>query len=679
MADDEIIIVRSLTESDLGIFDAHRALATSKQRAINMNANIVRQMLTPELFAAEQVDLPCITVFQDSVVRQERRLSKPQKNWRLGGPKLNGDIYSQIDCMDFVLIRTRVPNDGTQPLTLTFVSKKANRLLHAGLVAMLERHLKASMASFESGTPEFDAIAGYCSNQPWNKGADETSSGGVANNDNADEQPDHKADHNADGRGRAQPHGAKKSDTPTTPDIPPMPDDDASRRRRGPRKIAEKIQSPHILERMLKASSDLSAPAQLQFIKTVEQLALQLRHVLTSLDRIVIVPQDHKTHWASVAGQPIGFVDGGLANLSMLGSAPIAARVGGYVVRPGVTGEGREDFVQLKLLIDELYAHGRGGVYADTFPDVSALRDAARISIESAGAVRLVADHPDLSAVLVHGALVNPVSRYTDIMQDGQVRHPFPHFSETALRGLLPSDEPPRQGRDRNFISVHLRQLQLLEAAQTTVCGVIEREATTTSVIRAVLDSLDDDDIRDLLPRPSQEWKQWFRNAVDPSGSEEFDGQRITDSLLFMLTLQPGEALRPVSIDRNEMRRAPQAWQDVIQHYPQPQVSYLQVSEWSSPIRIEMFAKDLPRFTETASLILHSALLLPRYAFPVGLDIVDKFARIPNWMSRPVNTNTAVTAMKRALDTGDTALFDALRRMLCGSSREFLLRPGMMK
>lgn len=675
MADDEIIIVRSLTESDLGIFDAHRALATSKQRAINMNANIVRQMLTPELFAAEQVDLPCITVFQESVVRQERRLSKPQKNWRLGGPKLNGDIYSQIDCMDFVLIRTHAPNDGTQPLTLTFVSKKANRLLHAGLVATLERHLKASMASFESGTPEFDAIAEYCPSQPWNESADEATAKGAATNDGFDET----SDGDAEDRETDQIKGAHPSATNPTPDIPPMPDDDASRQRRGPRKIEEKIQSPHILERMLKASSDLSAPAQLQFMKTVEQLALQLRHVLTSLDRIVTIPQDHTSHWASVAGQPIGFVDGGLANLSMLGSAPIAARVGGYIVRPGITGEGREDFIQLKLLIDELYAHGQGGVYADTFPDVSALRDAARISIESAGAVRLLTDHPDLSVVLVHGALVNPVSRYTDIMQDGQVRHPFPHFSDTALRELLPPDEPPRQGRDRNFISVHLRQLQLLEAAQTTVCGVIEREATTTSVIRAVLDSLDDDDIRDLLPRPPQEWKQWFRNAVDPSGSEEFDGQRITDSLLFMLTLQPGEALRPVPIDRNEMRRAPQAWQDVIQHYPQPQVSYLQVSEWSSPVRIEMFAKDLPHFMETASLVLHSALLLPRYAFPVGLDIVDKFARIPNWMSRPVNTNTAVTAMKRALDTGDTALFDALRRMLCGSSREFLLRPGIMK
>jgi hypothetical protein len=90
-----------------------------------------------------------------------------------------------------------------------------------------------------------------------------------------------------------------------------------------------------------------------------------------------------------------------------------------------------------------------------------------------------------------------------------------------------------------------------------------------------------------------------------------------------------------------------------------------------------MFEKDRSNFLPTASLVMHCSLLLPRYAFPVGLDIVDKYAKIPNWMSRPINTNTAVQALKQAMDRGDTKLFDALRRMLCGSQREWLLRPGV--
>jgi hypothetical protein len=133
----------------------------------------------------------------------------------------------------------------------------------------------------------------------------------------------------------------------------------------------------------------------------------------------------------------------------------------------------------------------------------------------------------------------------------------------------------------------------------------------------------------------------------------------------------------PVPIDRNERRRAPKAWEAEIVQYPAPWVSYVQPTEWNAPVRIELFEKDRPRFIEAMSLVMHCALLLPRYAFPVGLDIVDKFAKIPNWMSRPVNTNTAVQALRGALDRGDAKLFDALRRMLCGSEREWLLRPGI--
>ena len=45
----EIIVVRSLAESDLGIFKAHRSSATSKQRAIAMTTPAAKELLAPEL------------------------------------------------------------------------------------------------------------------------------------------------------------------------------------------------------------------------------------------------------------------------------------------------------------------------------------------------------------------------------------------------------------------------------------------------------------------------------------------------------------------------------------------------------------------------------------------------------------------------------------------------------
>lgn len=642
----EIIVVRLLTDSDLGLFAAHRSETPSKQRALNINADVARMLLSDRLFAAGGTEFQCVVTYGNTVVREPRHLGKSGKNWRLGGRKIEGAVFATLNKNDFALIRTTTLNPGTEPISVTFVSHRTNREVHNAVSMLVESLLDQSMAAFCDGSDGFAALSGYAMQAEGHKPA------------------------------RAKLPN-KQLPTGATGIIPPMPCEPLEGTPR-PQTIHDKIRRPHIMERMFKVAGDLSAPAQLRFIGIVEDLATQLRRLLLETGRIVTIEHNHQRFWPAIAGTPIGFIDGGLANLPTLGSAPIAARVGGYIVTPGDTGESREHFTMLKHLVDELYSDDAGGAYDDSFPDLSALRDAARISIEAAGAVQMLRQHPHVGWVLMHGALVSPVSRYTDIMQDGRVRHHFPNFSDSALAELLPH-EHPREGRDRNFISVYLRELELLRDTQSVVCGVVEREATTSSVIRAVLESFDDMQIQPFLPVSAAEWKRWFRHQVDPGDDPNAEGQRITDSLLFRCVLEPGEALRPVPIDRNEQRRAPQAWQTTIARYPKPYVSYVQVSEWSAPIRLEMFQNSVHRFTDAAALVSHCALLLPRYAFPVGLDIVDKFAKVPNWMARPITTHTTVQALKRALESGDRRAYDALRRLLCGSSREWLLRPTILQ
>lgn len=640
----EIVILRSLTGSDLGIFAAHRASATSKQRAININSKVAERLVSRTIILQGGTILDCVSTLGDFQERSGRHFGKVHKNWRLGGNKLEGQIFSKVDAADFVLIRSVEHNDGTAPLSVTFIARAIDRKLHAKLSRLVRPQIKQSMIVFAEGQPGFGEVAALCPAPPLPA---------------------------ASASPRRPPAAA-----PSIPDVPPMPEDKRSGRT-GPRTIREKVRSPHILEQMLRMSSDLSAPAQLQFMDTVGQLASQLRAVLLKTGQIVRIAKDHPALWKSVAGKAIGFVDGGMANLTMLGSAPIAVRVGGYIVTPGDRTPEREQFIMLKKLISELYAAPDGNVYDGSFPDVSALRDAARITIEAAGAARVLREFPAVRSLFLHGALVNPVSRYTDLMQDGKVRHAFPNFSSSALSEFLPPEDARRDGREANFVSVYLRLLELLQSSSAVVCGVVERQSHTASVIRQVLHRLDDQEIAPLLPVPPAEWKHWFLASIDPADDDSGQGQRITDPLLFRCVLEPGEALLPVKIDRNEMRRAPEAWKHKIVHYPAPIVSYMQPTEWTAPIRLEIFGKDKDRFMEVASLVFHSALLLPRYAFPVGLDIVDRYAKIPNWMSRPINTNTAVQTLKRALDRGDTKLFDALRRMMCGSEREWLLRPGL--
>ncbi|HVU56078.1 MAG TPA: DNA double-strand break repair nuclease NurA [Puia sp.] len=563
----------------------------------------------------------------------------------MGGNKIEGREYENLDSRDFALIRSIEKNDGASLITILFISRISQRLTHARVVRLVQETIKDSMAVFREGSAGFQELAILF---PETKIPEKNNDPQVTTT-----QKPHKK----------------------LPSFAPMPQEPEHSSHS--RTVKEKLQSPGIFEQMIKVSSDLSSTARLELFDTIDQLATQLRKVLTVSGRILRIEKNHPEAWKAVKGKSIGFVDGGLANLSMLGSAPIAARVGGYIVRPGETTPERERFITLKKLINELYSSSDGGVYDGRFPDISALRDAARISIEAAGAVRLMEEDPSLRYLFMHGALVNPVSRYTDIMRDGQPFHRFPGFSQEALEELLPGTHPLPTGQSSNFISVYLRQLQILENSAATVCGVIEREATTSSVIRAVLNSLDDQVIAPVLPLPPAQWKEWFRGIIDPAQEEDDFGQRITDSLLFRCVLEPGEALIPVEINRNELRRAPETWKGVISHYPRPQVSYLQPTEWNSPIRLEIFGKDLDNFAKTAELVLHCSLLLPKYAFPAGLDIVDKFARIPDWMSKTVNTNTAVQALKQAMYKGDERLFDALRRMLCGSDREWLYRPGI--
>lgn len=625
----QILVVRSLRESDLGLFAAHRAAETSRQRAINLNSDIIQELLSDDVVEAGQVTLPVIIRFGEDEFEDDRLIKRTQKNWRLGGNKIENKGFADLDADDFLLLRSRPKNDGSSPIFISFIARKHDRVIHAGIGAIVDRKLRGSMALLRSSDPHYSSLLRYC----------------VPKDDMLDLEL------------------IPEPEEPVQPQL---------------LTVAEKVRSPSIMERMFRMAGELSGPAQLRYVETVVELAEQMRAILLETGRIVKLDTGHSNFWPQVSGLPLGFVDGGLANLTMLGSAPIAARVGGYVVVPGQDDGEREDFIMLQELIDDLFVHQSGGVYDSLFPDYGALRDAARIAIEAAGAVRLLAKRNDLAIVMLHGALVNPVSRYSDLMSEGQIRAAFPSFSQKAVSEFLPDTQHGLSGRDAQFINVYLRQLEVLQSSDAILCGVVEREGTTSTVSSTVLNSFREEEIRHLLPIPFEDWRSWYRERLLPEADED-EGQRITDSLLFRCVLREGEAISPVEIDRNELRRAPRAWEREVSRYPRPNVSFVQVSEWSAPVRIEMFERDLDDFKYVAELVYHSSRLLPKYAFPAGLDIVDKFAKVPNWMTKQVSTRAAVRALSLALQEGDHRSFDNLRRVLCGTGREWMMRPTHLR
>ena len=102
----------------------------------------------------------------------------------------------------------------------------------------------------------------------------------------------------------------------------------------------------------------------------------------------------------------------------------------------------------------------------------------------------------------------------------------------------------------------------------------------------------------------------------------------------------------------------------------------MKVHDATCPVRLEMNQAAHAQEAQVVSLTYHTARLLPRYAFPAGLDIVDKSAKIPDWMTHAVSRAGAAALMRKAIEYSDDPLVLAqVRRVLAGQPRDFFYRP----
>jgi hypothetical protein len=419
--------------------------------------------------------------------------------------------------------------------------------------------------------------------------------------------------------------------------------------------ISERLKNPHLLAELVKMAVTQSSASQSKFLKALEAAAIAVRDSLEANGLIHRITKNHKSLWQSVKGKPICFVDGGMANLSSLGTEPVAVRVGSFTVVPGETSDTRESFRPEKQLVAELFdAASDEAVYDDIFEDPSKLRDVARISLEASAALQAVTRAPKPEFVFMHGALVNPVSAYADSK--------FPAFSKKGLRILSAPRSGKWAGRESDFVVVYLELLEALKQSGVNIIAVVERASFSSLVTRTWLTRFKDDE-----GGPGAALLEQSKRVL-----EEF---RISDSVLFNAILAEGEYLEPVEVDRNTLSKTPDHSRDIIKTYPKPFVTYLAVGSSAQPLRVEFFGAPAAGYGECMKLVYHCCCLMPNYAFPAGLDIVDKFAKVPNWMNRPIHSSMAVQMMKRAMDTGNAQIIAAAKQMLCGTKRDWLLRP----
>lgn len=430
------------------------------------------------------------------------------------------------------------------------------------------------------------------------------------------------------------------------------------------------LATPHVLTHLFAQVMSLASADNISYISTLRVIADQLRSLLKP--RIRRVAKDHQKLWAEFYGERIAFLDGGVSRIVGLpGTEPMGIRVGIYTVTPGerdpqnreswdlasyVTGDVVND---RSLITDESYRTDGKRLQEASRYILEALR--ALLYIESVGAERL-------RLLLVHGPLQNAFMVY-DENEPSYVPGVSKEFLSSV--GIHQQDvtssvaDIPKNGSGKllwnGCIPVYLYIIKRLWSAAIPTIGVVEH-APSASLTWAVIDGL-------------------VKEGAIPgsTGKKILDRIRryeIGDELLFGCILEEGEYLQPFEMRKNFSRRAHDLWKPVVGQFPKVNATMVKCSATNFPYRIEMpVIPESHELEARVSLLYHMSLLLPNYAFPVGIDIADKYVRIPDWLSRGVSDHLTASVLKKILEKGDTRMLMQVRRLLALSPRDFFFRP----
>ena len=147
--------------------------------------------------------------------------------------------------------------------------------------------------------------------------------------------------------------------------------------------------------------------------------------------------------------------------------------------------------------------------------------------------------------------------------------------------------------------------------------------------------------------------------------------------LYFDLVLQEGEYLEPFAVSRQgpdskwPKHGSLDHW---IGRYPKALTTFIKPSDNSQPFRVEGFEND-SGFAGLVALVMYTSRLLPTYVFPVGLDIVDRFSKVPAWMSTGIRTKHQQLLLRKALETGNPRMIAYAKRVAASKGRDWMFRP----
>ncbi|TAK28730.1 MAG: DNA double-strand break repair nuclease NurA [Chloroflexota bacterium] len=433
--------------------------------------------------------------------------------------------------------------------------------------------------------------------------------------------------------------------------------------------IAREIaKHPHIFVALVQNTLTVAHSLRDNYFRNTAGLVSKLREQLGTTNGaepgtqplFAIEAVDPKLGWDDLRGEEIAFIDGGIGSVEILSQVPMLLRVGTYKVKTGETIlSQREEFGFYPVIFGDLAG---GSKERKDYPDI------VRIIAELLGVLHTLHRYPELDILVLHGPLVYLMGQYAGHIPftEGDMDTYLRNYSldqdlKTEFQSEAEHIYPQMTGQWRSsywlgrlegqyepiclirFLLWKILQLATDERRpkKTLICGVAERGTSSEFLRRFVFQK--------AFERDRDFFNGIFGRKDINSAKAAVDRLGYNDPLLLSMLLRSGEYSEPFDMDSKyrEFRGAIGGTEvdDVRVDYtvfrpdgsfPFPRVSgfYLQVSDHTFPIRIEVFGDLASRqVRDVAQRIYLYSTLLPGYAFPVGLDIADKFAKVPQWLT----------------------------------------------
>ena len=416
--------------------------------------------------------------------------------------------------------------------------------------------------------------------------------------------------------------------------------------------------------------------------------------------------------WEEFQNELVSFIDGGIGEVELSGQVPILLRVGSYGVRVGERKlTERENFGYYPVIFGDLEG---GSKERRDFPDI------VRITAELLGGLSTLYRNPDLKVLMFHGPLVYLMNAYaghtpfteTDIdlflkhysEDKEQATKLKEDFLETARLDIYPDMAGGRSDEwvDRRlfeplswiaFLYRKLISVALKRKPRPIIAGVVERGGSREFCEKVLLDRI----FRSLREKGNANYfNDMFGLSELTSPTNLMDRLGYTDTLLLPLLLETGEYSEPWKMNKSsglssgEIRLPKESGSSTADFsclrdnrqfgFPAIKGTYIRTSENTEPIRVEVFSNlGEGQIIEAVRRVYLYSRLLPNYGFPVGLDIADKFAHVPNWMTeayaKMIRHTLGVSLQKGEINDED--MRKVLVQAIYMTPRDWLFRPNV--